>query len=247
MDGEVINVQLANGRVVQLLQRPKPVSVTTNSDQLKNYGHVTLELGLLFKALQDMIHLPDRDRGLRLLKLAMIVFKADNNLSKYALEILRLLIHQICTLSEKAANEEFYGLFVNTKGHVDSNIPVDLCMEHQVRTIKRHLRHMTSNKNEKTVMKRSCAIPGLRMIGRNYDKMSQVVIRAKKHSKRDSTPDELSMLNDLRQVRPFRYSADRAFKAFPKCPTSVLQYMKCRAFHEWLIKHKNTLPFELGN
>ena len=103
MDGEVINVRLANGQVVKLLRHPRKQNPQKHSDQVKNYGHLVLELGLLFKVLNDMIHLPDCDRGLRLLKLAMVVFKADNNLSKYALEILRLLVHQSCSLSEKTA------------------------------------------------------------------------------------------------------------------------------------------------
>lgn len=98
-------------------------------DYVKNYGHRVLELGLLFKDLLDMIKYPDRDRGLRLLKVAMLFFRSSSRLSKYAYEIVRLLVHQQCALSVQASHEEFYGLFVNTAGKINSHIPADERME----------------------------------------------------------------------------------------------------------------------
>ena len=86
---------------------------------------MVMELGLLFKNLVVMIKLPDRDRAIRLLKLDMVILKRHNNLSKYAYEILRLLIHQQCRLSVSEAHQEFYGMFVNTAGRIDSHIAVD--------------------------------------------------------------------------------------------------------------------------
>ena len=140
--GHVIVVTLSSGKKLQLKVRSdasKTCMTKSVPDHVKNYGHIVLELGLLFKDLLDVIHLPDRDRCLRLLKLAMIFFKANKNLSKYAHEILRFLVHQTCTLSETEAHEVFYGLFVNTRGKKDSHIPADLQVEHLVRTTKKHI------------------------------------------------------------------------------------------------------------
>lgn len=53
-----------------------------------------------------------------------------NYAHKYVYEIMRLLVHQTCILSEKAANEEFYGLFVNTTGRFNGHIPADRRMEY---------------------------------------------------------------------------------------------------------------------
>lgn len=58
-----------------------------------------------------------------------------NNLSKYAYEIMRSLLLQTCILSEKAANEEFHGLFCQRcfNGH----IPADRRMEYLVKEVKK--------------------------------------------------------------------------------------------------------------
>lgn len=45
-------------------------------------------------------------------------------------EIMRLLVHQTCMLSEKAAKEEFYGFFVNTTGRFNGHIPAYRRMEY---------------------------------------------------------------------------------------------------------------------
>ena len=63
----------------------------------------------------------------------MLYLKSNRNLSKYANEIMRLLDHQICILSEKEAHEKFYGMFVNTSGKYDSHISTDRCMEYLVK------------------------------------------------------------------------------------------------------------------
>lgn len=104
VDGTVIQIKLPDGKELTIKipkkQQPKP-------DGIYNYGCQLLEVGLLFKDLLDLTHMPERKRGLRLLKIAMLYFKSHNNLSKYAYEIMRFLVYQECLLSEKAANEMF--------------------------------------------------------------------------------------------------------------------------------------------
>ncbi|CAC5403385.1 unnamed protein product [Mytilus coruscus] len=162
VDGVVIPIQLSNGKRWSYVIKKAQKSQTAQEDKVKNYGHLCLELGLQFKAILDLCKLPDRDRGLRLLKVCMIHFKANNNLSKYAYEILRLLVHQLCILSEQEAHEEFYGLFVNTKGKMDSHIPCDLQMEYIVKSVKRNIKHMFSNKTGKNITTRTSALPAIK-------------------------------------------------------------------------------------
>ncbi|CAG2220286.1 unnamed protein product [Mytilus edulis] len=177
VDGVVIPIQLSNGKRRSYVIKKAQKSQTPQEDKVKNYGHLCLELGLQFKAILDLCKLPDRERGLRLLKVCMIHFKANNNLSKYAYEILRLLVHQLCILSEQEAHEEFYGLFVNTKGKIDSHIPCDLQMEYIVKSVKRNIKHMFSNKTDKNITTRTSALPAIKDIAENFDKTSGVIIR----------------------------------------------------------------------
>jgi hypothetical protein len=83
----------------------------------------------MFKSLLDMCKVPERKRALRLLKVCLIHFKANNNMSKYSLEVMRFLVQQQCTLAARGAHAQFYGMFVNTHGRIDSHIPCDLQME----------------------------------------------------------------------------------------------------------------------
>lgn len=120
-----MEVELADGRKLSVKICDNKKRTSDQQDYVMNYGRRVLELGLLYKDLLDATKLPERSRHISLFKLAMLLFKSHRNLSKYAYEILRLLVHQICILLENAANEEFYALFVNTNGHFDGHIPAD--------------------------------------------------------------------------------------------------------------------------
>ena len=80
---------------------PKKKPPVPAMDLVKNYGHRVLELGMLYKSLLDMCKLPDRDRGLMLLKLAMLHFKAHKNKSKYAYENHAFISTSVCSFVRK--------------------------------------------------------------------------------------------------------------------------------------------------
>lgn len=146
---QMIKIILANGKESNLSILKRPSIQTRKVDSVLNYAQTVLELGLLFKDWLDFCKMPHRDRGLCLLRKTMLVFKSYNNLSKYAYEIMRLLVHQTCILSERAASEEFYGLLVNTTGRLNGHIPTDKRMEYPVKQVKEHIKHMFSNKTER--------------------------------------------------------------------------------------------------
>ncbi len=149
------------------------VETTPTADHIYKYGQMVLSLGLLYKDWLDVCKIPDRDRGLRLLKVTAAVFKANNWQSKYAYECVRLLVHQISTLSLQEAHAEFYGLFVNTRGKINTHIPVDERMEWEVKEIKKHVKHMYSNKTEGNVFKRSRALSTIHEIGEKFDNVTK--------------------------------------------------------------------------
>lgn len=213
-------------------------------DYVKNYAQMMLELGLLFKDLMDMIKLPERTRGIRLLKVAMLYFKSHKNLSKYALDIPCFLVHQLVLLSEKEANEEFHGLFVNTNGH----IPADLAMEHLVKKVKDHLKHMFSNKTESNIMNRTKALGTIRGIVENCEKQSKVlIVRAKKHSDKSAADDEKIILKDLRKLKPFKFEAGRAHEHFSKIPSTIVYQLNTSHYFEWIEPRIQMFATEIGN
>ena len=123
----------------------------------------------------------------------MLFFISHRNKSKYALEILRLLVHQICILTEKAASEEFYGMFVDTNGHFDGHIPADRRMKYLVKKVKEHIKHMFFSKTEANAK----ANAGIAAVCERYDSMTNVVVRTHKHSAKSAHGDELIFLEAL--------------------------------------------------
>lgn len=128
----------------------------------------------------------------------------------------RFLCHQLATLSEKTAQETFYGLFVNTKGKFDISIGADLQMEHVVRLVIGHLRSVASNKSEKTLSKRTAAFAGMQHISEEFDKKkTDVVIRAHKHRIKSSESDEIKIIKELQTIKPFDEQKGRALVSYP--------------------------------
>ena len=125
-----------------VLPRRNPRLPPPPEDGTKNYGHMLLELGLLYKAWLDLVKLLDRSRGIRLLKLTLVIFKAGKHSSKYGYEIINLLLYQLSVLSVNEAHKQFYAMFVNTQGKIDSHVACDDRMEWVVGAVKRHIRHM---------------------------------------------------------------------------------------------------------
>lgn len=136
---------------------------------VNNYAQLVLEMGLCFKNFVQCIKVPNRSRMYRILKVMLLLLKADSFNCKYGDEILRFLVLQYQVLSEHDACAMFYSKFVNTSGRIDGNISADLEMEFLVRVYKKHIKHMVSNKREENIHKRVNALAGLREILYNYD------------------------------------------------------------------------------
>jgi len=250
-----LTVKLPNGKLINIdlhpvtVQQPSATTTTTthNTDKIQAYSQLVLELGMLFKNFTEAIKVPNRQRMLRTLKLMLVVLKADNNKSKYADEILRFLVQQISTLSEHDANKQFYSMFVNTQGHIDSHIPADIQMEFIVRTYKKYIRHMVSNKTESNITRKTGALGGIYNIAAHYDNITPVVNRTKKHSQPSDTTDEVTMINDLREIKPFTVKNDRCHSTFPRVEKSLLTGLNYDHFHKWLLHRVAVHGSSLGN
>lgn len=216
------------------------------NDSVLGYGKTVLEIGLLYQCLNLNIKMPNREIVLSLMKYTMCVLKGNNNRSKYALEILRFLFLQTSLLDLKTAKETFYGLFVNQKGKADTNIPADLHMEHFVKEIKEHLKSLHANKTESSVQSRSSAIAGMRQISANYDKTTQVLYRAKRHSTPSSEEDELNIIHRLLRVRPFENNDGRSLQCYTKPLTSPIANINFVHLQEWIRGHQYEIINDFG-
>jgi hypothetical protein len=242
-----MQVKLPDGRVFCIPVRTSPIPKTSHPDKVQEYFQLTLELGLLFKNFLGAIKIPNRLRMLRTVKLMMITLKADNNLSKYADEILRFLVQQTFALSEAQAHEVFYGMVVNTKGLTDSHIPVDLQMEFIVRAMKKHIKHLFANKTQENITKQTGALAMFEDISFNYDKQTKVIVRGQKHATRSAHGEEVSMVEDILGVDPFKYHANRSFVNISNIAYSLLSSLNYDHFRGWLLRRAQIHAVSLGD
>ena len=214
----------------------------TNTDTINCYGNILIELGLVYMELCDIVKAPSRDRLLSLMKYLLLILKGHNNKSKYALELLRFLSQQLALLSEQAANEVIYGLFVNTGKTI---IPADMQMEHLVRLTKCHLRSMCSNVTDTSLAKRSSAFFGMDEISKNFDKETSSIKRSQKHKRLSSIEDEKKIIKELRVVRPFIRIPGRQTESLKKQPRNPITKLNMEDFIKWIEKYKLKFFYEL--
>ena len=246
----ILKVKLPSGKMLEIhlsAQVSKSLSPKPKEDKVNKYAHLVLELGLLFKNFLECVQVPNRPRMLWTLKLVMVLLKAQNNLSKYADEILRFLVHHICSLSDRKAHEMFYALHVNTRGKIDTHIAVDLQMEYIVRSIKRHIKHMFSNKTQQNIERKTGALAAINSIVQRYDTASDVNIRSKKHKTASAHSDEVDMIEDLRSIKPFTVQEGRTFRHFPNTQSSLISFLDFTHFREWMFRRSQIHANSLGN
>jgi hypothetical protein len=61
------------------------------------------------------------------------------------------------------------------------------------------------------------------------------------HTHKASVPDELKILKDLRELRPFLIQPGRAHSSFPSISTNPLATLNTGEFKTWLLRHKKYL------
>ncbi|KAK7100930.1 hypothetical protein V1264_023792 [Littorina saxatilis] len=243
----VVNMPDGSRKTVTIIQPPpQPQSSQAQQDDAFTYGQNVLEIGLIYKAFAASVKVPKRNSMLRLMKYVMLILKGDNNRSKYSLEILRLLFHQLATLSEKTAHESFYGMFVNTQGKPDSHIAADMKMEHVVQHVKGHIRYLKANKSEKTIQKKTGAFAALDAIAHNFDEQTHVLKRYGQAHTPSSHGDEVLLIQNLRRLRPFQFQAGRKLLSVPRLAKSPVCKLSMHLLKSWIRQNQLAYSHEIG-
>ncbi len=102
----------------------------------------------------DAVHEGDGDRMMVIWKLLLLYFRSTGH-RNYALEAVNLLAQ---TLSERDAFRVKWCRFVNSRGHLGTNLPCDLAMEHWNKAFKTHLSATGANVNASTILRTGTAL-----------------------------------------------------------------------------------------
>ena len=91
----------------------------TAEDKVQNYGLCLIELFVVLMQLNDAVHEGDAYRNVTTWKYLMWLFKANNNLSKYAIEGMYFLTLTKCLLTHQMSERVIWGEQPTRKGKLE--------------------------------------------------------------------------------------------------------------------------------
>eukprot|EP00794_Sanderia_malayensis_P016282 gene16282-17920_t len=215
--------------------------VQGTDDFIRNYGLQFIHLTVMLMQLKDTAAEGDGDRAAVNEKLLLSFFKANNNYSKYALEMLISIIQKEVLLSEKMAEKVKWGKFVNWKGGKGNNIENDLAQEISIKMAKDLIKGMGANKTLNAITMQTKAVSGILDIISNFDQCLNVQKSSSNHSRKGSKDDEIKMISDLQSIRPFMVIPGRNHPSFPDISANPRNNLNMREFHLWIKKHLKQL------
>lgn len=112
--------------------------------------------------LNDTIHEVDGYRNVINWKYLLCLFKANNNLSKYAIEGMYFPTLVKCLLTHQMSECVIWGRETNKKGKIGTDMLNDLEMEHNIKDTKTTITSMGANKTEKSVLRCSMSVTAVR-------------------------------------------------------------------------------------
>ena len=148
-------------------------------------------------------------------------------------------------LSEEMAHRLTWGQYVNWNGGQGKNIACDMAQEICNRVSKDVVRGMGANKTTKAMVRASKAAAGVHQIVKGIDDALKIHEVSKVHSKRCSNEDDMSMLQDLRKLRPFERTLGRHHMHIQEISVSPTSSLNMRDFFAWLQRHKKQIGMGL--
>ncbi len=246
-DGHVKIVNCGSRKIEILIPSHNEVQ-PIGDDYVFNYSRNVLTLGLFTNVLHDMIRSkPSRLDAIAIFKVAFIYFKAGNLRLKYANELLRLLVHQLCVMTQNQAASEYDGLFVNTTGTIGRYIATDLQMEYIVKEVKKHIKHMHSGQTNNNIDIHCKALSGLQTLGDTFDNVAQVIVRCTKHCHVSNTSDVTYLVNTMVDLKLFKHIPGRMHASFPNLSSNLTDDINATKLHKWVYQRIQAYCRELGN
>ena len=134
-----------------------------------------------------------------------------------------------------------YGRFTNPSGKPGQNMEIDIAVEHTIKGTKVLINGMGANKTQKAVQRATSSVGGVQCICHSYDKCSNVTPNFTAHSRKTALGDELCMVQDLKNLQPFKAITGKCHASFSDIKSSPTLSIDWPAFHQWLENHKRRM------
>ena len=132
--------------------------------------------------------------------------------------------------------------FCNCTGGKTRNIKDDSAQEIYNNISKTAVKHLGSNKSIQTTCR---ATSGIKDIRDNFDGTTKIHKSSTLHTERSSHSDEIEMIGDLLEFKPFSFESGRLHENFATIKSSPSRYIKMVEHHIWLNTHIKQLSGQI--
>ena len=214
-----------------------------NGDFVRNHSLLLLKFFFLIADFKDAIKEGNGQRINQLHKQLLHHFKTDAGFNSYAIEMFINIMQNEVLLSDAEAYQCTWAATANWSGGKGKNIEIDLLQENRNRDLKKLIKKMGANKKDNAIERVSKAVGGVRKIVENFNAQMCIHPKSTEHGHTSSSSDELKILKDLRQLRPFKTQASRKYDSFPAIASDPLHDLDMQEFTKWLERHKKNLLY----
>ena len=210
-----------------------PAEGTCEPDYLYNYTKCCLTLGLIKMNQDNAIKYGDGARLVRLYKLMYLYYKVSN-CPKYAYGTLELLVQTKCLLSPRLAHRLVWNRFANNRGLLNTNLPLDLDVEHHNKQFKADIHTFRGELSEKTIDRVSKSLDTTDAIVKTYAKHTDVSLPSGRHTDVDFSSDVALLAAQYHEAQVFANIPGRAHSVFQGYNSNPLSDLNMTKFHKWL-------------
>lgn len=211
------------------------------ADKVNAYALNLLRHFIILEDFRDAVRQGDGERLSSICKELLLHFKTIKGFNAYAIEMLTNLVQNEVLLLEQQSEQSKWAATTNWKGGVGKNVEIDLMQEINNCSQKNLIRGMGANKTEQAITRASKASGGMKKIVENFDTLTDIKQPSSHHTHKSSQDDELKILNDLRELRPFEINPGRSHASFPNINADPLHDLDMAEMEIWLARHTKNL------
>ena len=202
-------------------------------DYVYNYTRRALILCCIWLNLDSAIQHGDGARVMLCYKFMYLYCKASN-CPKYAYGLLETIAQGKYLLSERSAHDLIWNRFVNNKGEPDSNLPIDLDVEHLNRPLKTDVKTYRGELTDKTVQRISRSVEASDKVLKNFDKQTGVKRRSGTHKSADFKQDIMKIVDHLHNKQVYNTKPGREHMHVGKVSADPLTTLNMKSLHTWM-------------
>lgn len=186
--------------------------------------------------MEDAIKRGDGERLMLCYRFMYLYCKESGCCPKYAYGLLETVAQAHCLLSERNAHSLIWNRFVNNKGREDTNMPVDLDVEHLNRPLKTDVHTYRGTLTDRTMQRISRGVEESERITKNFDKQTKVKHGKGAHTTPKFANDIAVLLSLLHEKKVYDHQPGRQHQHIGCISASPLATMDVKSLHVWMRK-----------